>query len=47
MTKYEIMELEDKVSGEVVEFNLYSDDDIPFLNGENEMCEMMKRNIIE
>ena len=41
------MELEDKLSGDMVEFNLYLDDDIPFLNGDNDMCEMMRRNIIE
>ena len=41
------MELEDKVSGEVVEFHLYQDRDLPFLNCENEMSSLMRKNIID
>jgi len=45
--KYEIFELEDKLSGEMVEFNRYNDWDLPFLNDpKNESCNMMRRNII-
>jgi hypothetical protein len=45
--KYEIFELEDKLSGETLEFNRYNDWDLPFLNDpKNESCNMMRRNII-
>jgi hypothetical protein len=29
---YEVFELEDKVTGKVLDFNIYNDSDLPFLN---------------
>jgi hypothetical protein len=44
---YELFELEDKLSGKVLDFNIYNDSDLPFLNDtKNEACNMMRKNII-
>lgn len=44
--EFEILELEDKVSGNIWDFNLYHDADLPFLNQNNERCALIKKNII-
>lgn len=45
--KHEILELEDKLTGKMTEFRLYQDKDLPFLNADNEMSNMMRENIID
>lgn len=44
--KYEILELEDKLSGQVHDFNLYHDRDLPFLDPRNESSNLIRQNII-
>lgn len=44
---YDIFELEDKLSRQILDFNIYNDSDLPFLNDtKNEACNMMRKNII-
>lgn len=42
----EILELEDKLTGDILDFNVYHDADIPFLNARTEGCALIKQNII-
>ena len=39
--EFEVLELEDKLSGEIYDFNLYSDSDLPFLNSKNEASKLI------
>jgi hypothetical protein len=45
--KYEIIDLEDKLTGDVEEFNLYREKSIPFLNPKNESSSLIRANIID
>ena len=43
--RYELLELTDKVSGETLDFNVYQDCDLPFLNARE--SHLIKQNIIQ
>lgn len=41
------MTLEDKVSGQTVDFNIYNEKDVPFLSSNTEAGEVIRGNIID
>ena len=43
---YEILELEDKLSGTIHDFHVYNDADLPFLNPRNEGSSLIRQNLI-
>ena len=43
---YETMELEDKLTGAALEFNLYEDGDLPFLDPQRPGSHLIKQNMI-
>jgi hypothetical protein len=44
--QFEILELQDKVHGHILDFNCYHDSDLPFLNNTRRNSALMKQNII-
>jgi hypothetical protein len=44
--EYEILELEDKLTGCTLDFNVYNDCDLPFLNPRNEGTSLIRSNIV-
>lgn len=41
------MQLEDKCSGAMLDFNLYHDKDLPFMNANTEMGTIIRKTIID
>ncbi len=44
---YDIITLEDKLTGEGTDFNIYEDSDLPFMNDKTEMGKEIKKTIID
>jgi len=45
--KHEILSLEDKKNGDLVDFHIYDEKDVPFLNDKSEMGKVIRKTIIE
>ena len=44
---YDVITLEDKLTGEEHDFNIYDDCDVPFLNNKSEMGKVIRKTIID
>lgn len=44
---YDIITLEDKITGQATDFNIYEDSDVPFLNDKTEMGKVIRKTIID
>ena len=44
---HDLITFEDKVSGDLIDFNLYEQRDVPFLNDKSEMGKIIRKTIID